>query len=294
MLIHDLFDIYQKEKLLSDASIRNYKSLLNLYCNDNDIDNLDITHKDIIDWQHRVINRASINTWNSYLRQIKVLFNYAFEHGYIDQNPFIKIKQINNYETKPKLLPGNIDTICKLTKQLEHDWFWQIVIKVLYYTGVRRKRLVDLNWGDVDFQNKIFKSKQSSQNKKMNEVPFDPVFEEMLILYKESKKVNRKISIKDQVFNLAIFNKNIKNDIISTEYLSSYFKRLSKKAGFKISPHRFRHTMATEIAQECNNIKALQSLLGHTRIDTTLRYVNIDLKDLREAQSLLKNAKVDD
>jgi site-specific recombinase XerD len=49
----------------------------------------------------------------------------------------------------------------------------------------------------------------------------------------------------------------------------------AKKAGVKISSHRLRHTMATQMANADTNLMTLQSLLGHSRITTTERYSKV-------------------
>ena len=63
------------------------------------------------------------------------------------------------------------------------------------------------------------------------------------------------------------------------EALSRYLKRRSgsraKKSGVKISCHRLRHTMATQMVNVDANLVTIQSLLGHSNITTTERYSKI-------------------
>ena len=61
--------------------------------------------------------------------------------------------------------------------------------------------------------------------------------------------------------------------------VSCTFQRLSTALGIRISPHRLRHTIATEAAPK--DIRALQEFLGHTSILTTMQYVHPDLDRMR-------------
>ena len=57
-----------------------------------------------------------------------------------------------------------------------------------------------------------------------------------------------------------------------------YIDRLSKKLGFKITAHRFRHTYATRMEEAQIPAKIIQALLGHSDIRTT-QQVYIDTQE---------------
>ena len=67
---------------------------------------------------------------------------------------------------------------------------------------------------------------------------------------------------------------------MTVDQLSGTFERLSKTLGIRITPHRLRHTMATELAAR-KDIRTLQQLLGHTDIQTTMQYVHPDMDRMR-------------
>lgn len=64
--------------------------------------------------------------------------------------------------------------------------------------------------------------------------------------------------------------------------LRAFFRRVSRECGFAVSPHRFRHTIATNLMKSPNrNIKMAQDLLGHSTPAVTLEYVETDLDRVR-------------
>jgi site-specific recombinase XerD len=59
-------------------------------------------------------------------------------------------------------------------------------------------------------------------------------------------------------------------------------KRIGKRAGVEhVHPHKFRRTMATELARHGMPIQTVSHLLGHEKIDTTMMYVMQKPEDVK-------------
>ena len=43
--------------------------------------------------------------------------------------------------------------------------------------------------------------------------------------------------------------------------------------------HSMRRTKAAEIYRKTGNLRAMQLLLGHTKVDSTVRYLGVELED---------------
>ena len=74
----------------------------------------------------------------------------------------------------------------------------------------------------------------------------------------------------------------LKGKQLSRQYVQQMVDRLAKKAGIerKVSPHRLRHTYATELLEEGFSIREVQELLGHRDIGTTQVYLHVRPNDL--------------
>ena len=62
----------------------------------------------------------------------------------------------------------------------------------------------------------------------------------------------------------------------------------AKLNGKGISPYAFRHTFATQVLAKTSNLRAVQTLLGHSRSTMTERYAHVLNEQLREAIDTLQ------
>jgi integrase/recombinase XerC len=61
----------------------------------------------------------------------------------------------------------------------------------------------------------------------------------------------------------------------------SLFRHHRKTTGIQLAnPHRFRHTFASDMVRAGMSLPALMRLMGHTDIETTLRYVQVSPQDV--------------
>lgn len=294
MKLQTILDLYQQEKpQLSPRTIQKYRSVIKILIKDTGLDNIFLNRDVCIKWRNHVLKRSSAANANNYHRHLKALFSFAVEIGIIKENVFKSFKLLKAEKTKPKII--HYATLQKLLKLIKTDayysqldWFYLAMLDILSYTAIRRRQLIGIKWCDVDFNNaQLYLSATFSKNNKDNIVPLTPSLVKRLATLKSN---SGKIGQDDQVFNITKFIDSYHPNSLgeTTErHISGLFSRFSKKLDELISPHRFRHTFATKIADNSGNLKALSEFLTHSDTRTTMMYVHPDIDSKRKIQDLL-------
>ena len=171
-------------------------------------------------------------------------------------------------------------------------WFWSAAFKLLFFSGMRRRQLTELRWRDLDFNSETIVLRiEGSKTRREWEIPMPPQCVEGFVELRNRSLVRHRKLEDRQVFWIQLFDSRYAGTELTAEQVSYAFTRLSRRAGNKISPHRLRHTMATDLARGTNpDLKSLQYLLGHTQFALTMEYVHPEMGQLRLQQSKLSLA----
>lgn len=292
------------------ASIRKLAYGLAHYCEinglayDNDASSLTATR--VLDWRkHELANGLAAISWNTHVRHLKAIFNHGIDMGLLlmEKNPFQKMaitspkrkkKVLSNYQLSQARLflsgERKLDEKGEDVGKLHPVWFWQTVFETFYYTGMRRNQLVHVKVKDVHLKKQLINIRiEGSKTWREYEIPIShqlmPHIENLL-----SKASLRGFKQDDQLFNVNRFSDhqlNRMSKVMTVDRVSNVFEYISKRTGMRITPHRFRHTLGTDLMHEPDrNLHLVKELLGHTDIKTTLEYVQADLNSIR---SLLDN-----
>ncbi len=291
----ELCEEYLRISALRPRTELSYRNVVAVFAKDTHVKDIkSVTDDLVIDWRDKILDRASETTWHTYQRTMRALWNYAIESGYLDHNPFKKVRSPRAVKKEPKLLP--VRTIqraiqylnqCEGTDRHKPAWFWRTVFKTLFYTGIRAQQLVYLRWKDIDFEDRMITLRyRGSKTRREWRLPIpDEIYDDLRELEEKTLEYSMKTRAelkRDQVFRVQLFNPEYARYEMHTDQVFGFFRRLSQDLGERISAHRLRHTMATLLAAGGKvDLKTLQYILGHTDVRTTMGYLHPDPKTLR-------------
>ena len=193
-------------------------------------------------------------------------FNWLQKEKLITDNPCMNLAPIKCIK-KQKLPFSNVD-IEKLKEKCTNDRD-KAIICFLLSTGCRISEVVQLNKQDVDFQKK--QCKVLGKGNKERIVYIDDITIFFLNRYFSQRKDTSE----------ALFAGRC-TERISPNGVRKMLTTLGKEAGVEnVHPHRFRRTLATNLIGRGMPIQEVAKILGHDKLDTTMKYIFLDNNSLK-------------
>jgi integrase len=230
------------------------------------------------------------------LRKIIVAFNqvmnYAVRHQYISYNPVRDAERPRDQgnEEKPAIRILTTSEVKSFLDAEENQKF-KTLFMLTIMSGARQGELLGLKWKDVDWLN--------------NQIHIQRTFNEGAWYKPKSKASKRKIDLGPAMMSALkewkvacppseldlMFPNEAGKPINHSNMLWRHFFPALKKAGIKrIRFHDLRHTYASLLIEQGENIKYIQSQLGHSSPTVTLNvYAHLMKPTNQEAASKLEN-----
>jgi integrase len=275
------FDVYVKSNN-KYSEILNKKSVLRAHLvpffGDKRIDK--IKSLDIESFKAEKIKAGLCNkTVNNLLIVLSKCFKMAEEWEVITSAPKLKLL---------KVPPQKVNSLTEEESQLLLDncdgWLKDMILVALK-TGLRFGELIALEWSDIDFKNNVMTVKKSISrgrigSTKSNKIRYIPLQDEISqVLAARAKKSG------------FVFADN-KNEPLKPKFCLTWLHKACSRAGLrKIGWHSCRHGFGSHLAQKGVPILSIKDLLGHSDVQTTMRYAHLTQLATREAiNTLNKNS----
>lgn len=160
------------------------------------------------------------------------------------------------------------------------------MVLVMYSAGLRVSELINLEKRSINFEEKLITLKGKGNKERF--VPLNFIALEYLNNYLSQNKNNKVFSKSKYLF---INKKDGKP--LTRQYFFVELNKYAKRAGIdkKISPHTLRHSFATHLLENGADLRVVQELLGHSKIETTQIYTHLSTKKILDALDLYSKRK---
>jgi integrase/recombinase XerD len=146
----------------------------------------------------------------------------------------------------------------------------RVILTTLYATGLRVSELVELRATDIDSQRMVIRVRHGKGNKDRY-VMLSPKLLELLRAYWKKRRP------KECLFP------------VTSRCVQLMCAAMARKAKLakRVSPHTLRHSFATHLLENGENIRKIQVLLGHRSVQTTARYLHVSMEAITSTCSPL-------
>ena len=214
------------------------------------------------------------------LASVKAFFSYEFKCGNIKRDPAETLRAPKIEKKAPVIL--SIDEVNRLLAQPSGNSAKEIrdraMLELLYATGIRVSELIHLTIGDVNMAVGFI---TCCDEHKERTVPFGRVAKEALSRYLTSARPEL-LKGKESTW---LFT-NCSGSLMSRQGFWKIIKFYGNKAGIEedITPHTLRHSFAAHLIGNGADMKAVQTMMGHSDMATTQMYaVYMENNSVREA-----------
>ena len=152
------------------------------------------------------------------------------------------------------------------------------IIEVLFSCGLRVSELVNMKLSDLYLEDQMLLVRGKGNKERLVPVS-NKAIADLKRWFFDRNLMKIKPGEDDYVFL------NRRGAHLTRTMILIMVKRQAEEAGIKktISPHTFRHSFATALLQGGADLRSIQAMLGHEKIDTTLVYTHISNEQLRKA-----------
>ena len=226
-----------------------------------------VTHQDMSVYiDYLLSRRRSPQTINTSLLRIRGFYDYLrHDKGLQIENPVRRGMSLR----VPKPLPLYL-------RDEDVDRFLSVITKardlamftIMLRCGLRVQEVADLTKDAIDMQARRLLVLSGKGRKDRVTYLSDDATEELqrYLQQRSSSRIKKVFLVEKGTY---------KGKPLSVRGIKKRMEYYAKKSGVKISCHRLRHTMATQLLNADTDLVVVQSLLGHSNITTTERYGKI-------------------
>jgi integrase/recombinase XerC len=275
----------QKERRLSPHTLAAYTNDLAqflLYCQD--IHSLtsvsEVGHLHIRAWVVSLMEKGqNPRSINRRLSCLKTYFRYLQKNSWLEKDPMQKVIAPKTAKRLPVIIQENEMRLLLSKIQYPEGYaglLHQVILELLYATGIRRSELASMKVSDIDFSRSVIKI--TGKGNKMRLAPIASYLSDLLRRFIDFRKETFPTAPDPQ---LILSIKGVPFSPESIYYIVNKYLSLVSNAE-QLSPHVLRHSFATHLSDHGADLNAIRELLGHSNLAATQIYMHNSIGKLKK------------
>ena len=235
----------------------------------------------------------SAPTWNRRRATLRKLCDFALKMSHVTYDPFQGVEVKPQEEQPPRWLTEA--EFHRLARQIEQNvnaaktehWMWQAVrdqaiVALMLYAGLREAEVCDLDVGDVQIgERKGRLIVRNGKGGKARRLPLNNEARRGLKLWLEVREQPGRSPIAPtEALFVGKMGERIGVRLVQKRVAAL---RQACKLDEDVTPHALRHTFAKRLLDSGAPLTVVSKLLGHSRLETTKRYVQPGWEDFEKA-----------
>ncbi len=231
---------------------------------------IDVDEDDALKYYTYLRENYNNNSLLRKLSSVKNLYKYFCSESILEVNPFLYVKSSKKQVTLPKFL--SIDEINTFLDSLDGekhiDFRNRAMFELLYATGIRVSELITLEVSNINLLEGFVLV--TGKGNKQRIVPIGSTAISHCEIYINSHRIHMLKEHNNTLF-LNAFGKPL-----TRQGVYKILKEKTTAIGiYDVSPHKFRHSIATHLLNGGANMKIIQEILGHSDISTVQIYAHV-------------------
>ena len=274
-------EFLQNDKKLSDNTLQSYKRDIKQYesyVQENNMDYLKVNEEKIrnyLDYLNEIGKKSSTVSRN--LASIRSFYQFLIRIKELDSDPTQNIQSPKVAKRVPSILTSKeVELLLEQPKEVDLKGMRdKAMLEFAYATGMRVTEIISLNIEDVNLNEGYVACKYGS---KQRNIPLGTLSLKALKQYIEEA---RPYIIRDESVTALFVNINGRR--LTRQGFWKIVKYYKEQAHIskEITPHVLRHSFATHLLQNGADLKAIQTMLGHSDISSTQVYMQFQDEGLK-------------
>lgn len=268
----ELFLSSKRVEGCSEKTLRYYKATIEITLNSIGKDIRHIETEDLRQYltEHQQKKQSSRVTIDNIRRILSSFFSWLEDEDYILKSP---VRRIHRVKTSTVIKETYTDEALETMRDNCTELRDLAMIDLLASTGMRVGEMVLLNRDDINFAEREC-------------VVFGKGDKERLVYFDARTKIHLQNYIASRTDAEPALFVSLRSPYKRLQIggVEARLREMGKQLGIpKVHPHKFRRTLATMAIDKGMPIEQLQQLLGHQRIDTTLKYAMVKQSNVKLA-----------